>query len=121
MSLATKDTRYWNSKYVQTHCRIYQQRWNKRKGRGDISSATSTAATSRHNSSDACRPGARPPQLYLQPYLSIGSEKGTASGEMDGTRTVVGNDVVRRLAIVRIDAASGAGWVGSHRAGGWGL
>ena len=40
---------------------------------------------------------------------------------MDGTRSMVGNDVVRRLAIVRIDAASGAGWVGSHRAGGWGL
>ena len=40
---------------------------------------------------------------------------------MDGTRSVVGNDVVRRLAIVRIDAASGAGWVGSHRSGGWGL
>lgn len=38
---------------------------------------------------------------------------------MDGTRPMVGNDVVRRLAIVRIDAAiSGAGGVGSHRARG---
>ena len=60
---------------------------------------------------------ARPPQqLYLQAYLSIGSEEGTPSGKVDGTRSVVGNDVVRRLAIVRIDAASGAGGVGSHRA-----
>ena len=74
------------------------------------------AASSRHNSNDARRPGARPQQLYLQTYLSIGSEEGTTSGEMDGTRTVVGYHVVRRLAIVRIDAASGAGGVGAHRA-----
>ena len=79
--------------------------------------ANTSPCPSRHNSNDASRPGARPAvhNCISKPYLSIGSEEGTAGGEVDGARPVVGHDVVRRLAIVRIDAAtSGAGGVGSH-------
>lgn len=51
-------------------------------------------------------------------HLSVGSEEGAPRREVDGTRTMVGHDVMRRLAIVRIGAASGAaaGGVGTHLA-----
>lgn len=51
-------------------------------------------------------------------HLSVGSEEGAPRREVDGTRTMVGHDVMRCLAIVRIGAASGAaaGGVGTHLA-----
>ena len=66
----------------------------------------------------ACRHNSVPANFT---HLSVGSEEGAPRREVDGTRTMVGHDVMRRLAIVRIGAASGAaaGGVGTHLAAGF--